>query len=286
MICSMNKSTDSDLDIQAYCRGLALQQIQMLTRLAEIAMQLAEGEGARAVAAQARAAQPEADEAAVEAAGAEAQEAGLAFSRFSSSVQRSLAQRARAAADLCARDKADRKARRARQRDHVTDALHALIWDAGQPTREPRRGRPSHQQPARAARPALSRRGRPDRGPAGRFGHHRPGLRPRPVRRMAPPGRRTGRTRPIRRRRPAPRPRSASVAGPGWHELMQQTLDAISDRDKAASLQAGVEARLKEPDVEALIDAEPPAPAAARLCRSLGIDFRGDYEEPDEPDTG
>ena len=86
MICSMESGAESDLDVQAYCRSLALQQIQMLTRLAEIAMQLAEAEGARAlaaqaVAAQARAARPEADEAAVEAAKAEAQEAGMAFGR-------------------------------------------------------------------------------------------------------------------------------------------------------------------------------------------------------------
>ncbi len=93
MICSMKKDPESDLDIQAYCRGLALQQVQMLTRLAEIAMQLAEAEGARAVAAQARAATPKAAEAVVQAARAEAQEAGRAFSRFSNSVQRSLAQR-------------------------------------------------------------------------------------------------------------------------------------------------------------------------------------------------
>ncbi|MGO1080148.1 hypothetical protein [Inquilinus sp. CA228] len=53
----------------------------------------------------------------------------MAFGRFSRSVQRSLALRSRAAADLCAGDKADRKARRARQRNHVTSALHALIWD-------------------------------------------------------------------------------------------------------------------------------------------------------------
>ncbi|KGM31410.1 hypothetical protein, partial [Inquilinus limosus] len=57
-----------DLDVQAYCRSLALQQIRMLTRLAEIAMQLAEAEGARAVAAQARAAQPQADEVSVQSA--------------------------------------------------------------------------------------------------------------------------------------------------------------------------------------------------------------------------
>ena len=94
-----------DLDVQAYCRSLALQQVRMLTRLAEIAMQLAEAEGARALAAQVRAAEPKADDASTEAARAEAREAGLAFSRFSNSVQRSLAQRARAADRLCARDR-------------------------------------------------------------------------------------------------------------------------------------------------------------------------------------
>ncbi|MBW8724555.1 MAG: hypothetical protein JF625_05290, partial [Inquilinus limosus] len=45
----MNAGADPDLDVQAYCRSLALQQIQMLTRLAEIAMQLAEAEGVRAI---------------------------------------------------------------------------------------------------------------------------------------------------------------------------------------------------------------------------------------------
>src|SRR5262249_9996878 len=119
IICSM-EPVPEDLDIQAYCRSLALQQIQMLTRLVEIAMQLAEAEGARAVAApavvaKAGAARPRADVAAVEAAGAEVQEAGMAFSRFSCSVQRSLLLRSRAAADLRAGDAADRKARRAGQ---------------------------------------------------------------------------------------------------------------------------------------------------------------------------
>lgn len=50
-----------DLDIQAYGRGLALQQVEMLTRLAEIGMQLAEGAGARALAVQAMAARPPAE---------------------------------------------------------------------------------------------------------------------------------------------------------------------------------------------------------------------------------
>ncbi|WP_395677683.1 hypothetical protein, partial [Inquilinus sp.] len=103
----------ADLDVQAYCRSLALQQIQMLTRLAEIGMQLAEAEGTRALSAQARAAEPKADATSVATARAEAQEAGLGFSRFSRSVQRSLSLRARAADQLCARDKtraADREA--------------------------------------------------------------------------------------------------------------------------------------------------------------------------------
>jgi hypothetical protein len=99
------EAAPADLDVQAFCRSLALQQIQMLTRLAEIAMQLAEGEGTRAVEAQARTAQPKADEAAVQTARAEAQEAGLAFSRFSRTVQRSVALRARAADTLSAREK-------------------------------------------------------------------------------------------------------------------------------------------------------------------------------------
>jgi hypothetical protein len=126
----------ADLDVQAYCRSLALQQIQMLTRLAEIGMQLAEAEGARALAAQARAAGPKADESSVGMARAEAQEAGLAFSRFSRSVQRSLSLRARAADGLCARDRAAapdreaaRKARRDRHREEVQEVLHGMIWD-------------------------------------------------------------------------------------------------------------------------------------------------------------
>ncbi|WP_342241452.1 hypothetical protein [Inquilinus sp. OTU3971] len=284
------KTASADLDIQAYCRSLALQQVQMLTRLAEIAMQLAEAEGARAIeaqarAAQVRAAQPKADAATMEAARAEAQEAGLAFSRFSRSVQRSLALRSRAAADLCAGDKADRKARRARQRDHVTDALYALIWDPAQSTQD--------------LDEADCRTNKLDERLDELYRDEDDRIEDRPVgavitglacglglsdewrRRAAdwsdppypPPP--TGTPAEIRERRRA-----------RLHELMRQTLDLISDRDKAASVQAGIEARLAEPDIEALIDAEPPAPDAARLCRSLGIDFHGGGKDPDKPDTG
>jgi hypothetical protein len=278
------KKAPADLDIQAYCHDLALQQIQMLTRLAEIAMQLAEGEGVRAVAAQACAAQPKADEAAVQAARAEAQEAGMAFSRFSGSVQRSLALRSRAAAELCARDKADRKARRARQRNHVADALEALIWNPAQSTRE--LDEADHYTNNLHERLDELYRDEEDRIEDRQVGSVIMGLacglglsdewRRRAADWSDPPypPPPTGTPDEVRKRR-----RARLV------ELMQQTLDAI-DADKAAGLKAGIEARLAEPDVEALIDAEPPAPAAARLCRSLGIDFDAAYREPKEPDTG
>ncbi|HEY9346246.1 MAG TPA: hypothetical protein VIQ53_13090, partial [Inquilinus sp.] len=216
---------------------------------------------------------------------AEAREAGLAFSRFSNSVQRSLALRSRAAGDLLAGDKADRKARRARQRNHVTTALYALIWDPGQPTRD--LDEADHHTNNLHQRLDELYRDEDDRIEDRPVGSVITGLacglglsdewRRRAADWSDPPypPPPTGTPAEVRERRRA------------WlHELMRQTLAAISDRDKAAALQAGVEARLKEPDVEALIDTEPPAPAAARLCRSLGIDFRGDYEEPVEPDSG
>ncbi|MFE0755555.1 hypothetical protein ACFW16_16465 [Inquilinus sp. NPDC058860] len=46
-----------------------------------------------------------------------------------------------------------------------------------------------------------------------------------------------------------------------------------------------MEARLQMADVADLIDTELPTLAAARLCRSLGVDFDSDYVEPEEPDT-
>uniref|UniRef100_UPI001CE3DAB1 hypothetical protein n=1 Tax=Inquilinus sp. Marseille-Q2685 TaxID=2866581 RepID=UPI001CE3DAB1 len=125
----MDAGTDSDLDIQATCRSLALQQIGMLTRIAEIGMRLVEAEGAKAIA---QAEQPEAEQPSAP----PAKDHGLAFARHAGTVQRALMQRSRAAADLCARDKTDRKARRARQRNHVTEALYALIWDPAQSIEE------------------------------------------------------------------------------------------------------------------------------------------------------
>ncbi|MGK9235612.1 hypothetical protein KXS07_04075, partial [Inquilinus limosus] len=86
-----------DLDIQAYCRGLALQQVEMLSRLAEIGMRLAEGAGARALAAQAAKAEPKADETE---APARTDDPGLDFARYAHLVRQTLAQRARAARDL------------------------------------------------------------------------------------------------------------------------------------------------------------------------------------------
>ncbi|WP_225771634.1 hypothetical protein [Inquilinus sp. Marseille-Q2685] len=277
----MDTGADSDLDIQTYCRSLALQQVRMLTRLAEIAMQLAEAEGTRAVAAQARAAAPEADDDAVQAARAEAQQAGTAFGRFSRSVQRSLDLRSRAAADLCARDKADRRARRARQRNHVTEALYALIWDPGQETRELDEA-DYHTNNLHERLDALyeDEEDRIEDRPVGSVITGLAcglGLSDEWRRRAAdwsgppypPPP--TGSPGEIRARRRA-----------RLLDLMKRTLGAI-DPAKAPGLEAGIEARLQEPDVPALIDAEPPARAAARLCRSLGVDFAGDDEEPEEP---
>jgi hypothetical protein len=66
---------------------------------------------------------------------------------------------------------------------------------------------------------------------------------------------------------------------------MQHTINGIAP-DRIPILQAGLEAGLKEPDVEALIDAEPPVRAAKRLCASLGIESDNTYPAPKQPDTG
>ncbi|MGL4966480.1 MAG: hypothetical protein ACRC67_34980 [Inquilinus sp.] len=278
------KATPKDLDIQTYCRGLALQQIQMLTRLAEIAMQLAEGEGTRAVAAQARAAQPKADEAAVQTARAEAREAGLAFSRFSNSVQRSLALRSRAAGDLLAGDKADRKARRARQRNHVTDALHAVIWDPDMSTEE-------HDK-------AEDRTTDLDERLDALYRDEDNRVEDRPVGAViAGLACGLGLSDEWRRRAsdwsdpPYPPPLTGTAAETRkrrWDrlvELMRQPL-RYAEADEIPALLAGIEARLQEPDVPALLDAEPPMRVAERLCRSLGLEPYPHLDWADKPDSG
>jgi hypothetical protein len=272
----------ADLDIQAYCRSLALQQVQMLTRLAEIAMQLAEAEGTRAIAAQARAAQPKADEAAVQAARVEAQEAGMAFGRFSRSVQRSLALRSRAAADLCAGDKADRRARRARQRNHVAEALESLVWD---PELSPGERIRAEEHDLQEHLDALyeDEDNRIEDRPVGAVVAGLAcglGLSDAWRRRASDwsdppyPPPLTDTPDEIRERR------RARVL-----ELLSQPLRTM-DRDEIPALMAGIEARLREPDVPAMIDAEPPMRVAERLCLSLGLEPYPDLDWADKPDTG
>ena len=75
MIRSMKRDADPDLDVQAHCRSLALQQLGMLTRIAEIGMRLVEAEGAKAIA---QAERPEAGQAEAAAPRADAPAAGAA----------------------------------------------------------------------------------------------------------------------------------------------------------------------------------------------------------------
>ena len=293
MIRSMTQGTDSDLDIQDYCRGLALQQIRMLTRLAEIAMQLAEAEGVRAVAAQARAAQPEADEAAVQAARAEAQQAGLAFSRFSNSVQRSLAQRARAADSLCAREKAqaaDREAarqdRRDRHRDEVEDVLRDVIWEVARDTgcdaavlhdelEERLDDLYDDEDVAVEDRPLGSVMAGLACGLGVTEEWRRHWARTRPgTPRPAKPAGGAGKVEAERARR-----RDAAVA------TIEQAFAKI-DPDRLPGLRAGLAVRLQEPDVIGWLDTQTTFTTADRLCRSLGVNPYLWLEDLDEPDTG
>jgi hypothetical protein len=280
----------ADLDVQAFCRSLALQQIQMLTRLAEIAMQLAEGEGTRAVAAQARAAQPKADEAAVQAARAEAQEAGLAFSRFSRTVQRSLALRARAADTLCAREKAQaaereatREARRDGQRNQVEETLREVIV---QEIEDPRR--------------AASLQDELDERVDDLYDSDEP-VEDRPLgsvmaglacglgiteewRRWAGPWQTTP--------RPA-RPAGDEAEIQAERDRRRDTARAMIERAfarldpaRVPGLKAGLAVRLQEADVIKWFDTETTYTIAERLSRSLGIDPHPWLHTSKAPDTG
>jgi hypothetical protein len=288
--------SSADLDVQAYCRSLALQQIQMLTRLAEIAMQLAEAEGARALAAQVRAAEPKADTAAVQAAWAEAREAGLAFSRFSNSVQRSLAQRARAADRLCARDKVEapdreaaRKARRDRHREQVREVLQDMIWNE---TEDLDRVDDLHAELDERIRHLYEDEDvRVEDRPVGsvmaglacglgfaeqwrNWAHGWPGT-PRPAR----PAGSEARIEAERAKR-----RDAAVAA-------VERACAQVDPARIDGIRAGLAVRLQEADVIEWLDTETIFTVTDRLCRSLGIDSSDCLESlcdqnPDTPDTG
>lgn len=286
----------ADLDVHAYCRSLALQQIRILTRLAEIAMQLAEGKGVRAVAAQARAAEPKADEAAVDAARAEARKAGLAFSRFSSSVQRSLAQRSRAADGLCARDQAqapDREAaRKARRNRHRLEVEHVMGCMVSDETKDDGKAEALEKELDRRIRDLYDDQDvRVEDRPLGsvmaglacgigfaeewrHWGLDWPRTRP------ARPSGSEGKVRAERARR-----RDAAVAA------IERVFPAL-DPARIDGIRAGLAVRLREADVIEWLDTEPTITVAERLCRSLGIDhllWLGRYldlEHPDAPDTG
>jgi hypothetical protein len=294
MICSMTVAAP-DLDIQAYCRSLALQQIQMLTRLAEIAMQLAEAEGARAIEAQARAAQsqaakPKADAAAVEAARAEAQEAGMAFSRFSRSVQHSLSLRSRAADNLCARDKAqavDREAaRQARRDDHrnqVERTLREIIWEE---IKDPDRVATLHDELDERIEDLYDSDEQVEDRPLGSV---MAGLAcglglteewrlwAGPWQATPRPARPAGGEAEIQAEHA--RRRDAAVAA------VEQAFAKL-DPARIDGLRAGLAVRLQEADVIQWFDTETTFTIADRLSRSLGIDPYLWLEDPDEPDTG
>jgi hypothetical protein len=282
----------ADLDVQAYCRSLALQQIQMLTRLAEIGMQLAEAEGARTLAAQARAAGPKADESSVGMARAEAQEAGLAFSRFSRSVQRSLSLRARAADGLCARDRAAapdreaaRKARRDRHREEVQEVLHGMIWDE---VEDDGRVDALHAElKDRVCDLYEDEAVRVEDRPVGsvmaglacglglgeewsRWGADGwPGT-PRP-------GRPAGSEARIAAERARRRDAAAAAVERVFPRLDPARIDAI---------RAGLAVRLQEADVIEWLDTETTDTVTQRLWRSLGIEPYLSSDPPDKPDTG
>jgi hypothetical protein len=294
MIRSMEPAA-ADLDVQAYCRSLALQQIQMLTRLAEIAMQLAEAEGARALSAQARAAEPKADETSVGTARAEAQEAGLGFSRFARSVQHSLSLRARAADSLCARDKAlaadreaARKARRDRHRSEVEQVMHCMVSDE---TKDDDKAEALEKELDRRIRDLYDDEVRVEDRPLGsvmaglacglgfaeEWRHWGLG---RPRTRTARPAGDVAEIQAERDRR-----RIAAAAA------VERAFPAI-DPARIDGIRAGLAVRLREADVIEWLDTEATITVAERLCRSLGIDhflWLGRYldlEDPDAPDTG
>ncbi|OWJ66645.1 hypothetical protein [Inquilinus limosus] len=279
------KEIPADFDPQAYGRGCALQQCEMLTRLAEIGMQLAETAGARALAAQDPAAQ-----ASMPAEAAEAQppavagDPGLAFARYAHLVRQTLAQRARAVQDLCARD-GGRDDRRARHREQVETQIDRLVWGDVE-----NRGRAAalDLQVAQAFAGLYRDQEDPveDRpvgsvvaglvcglGLAGKWNRLAPHRVSRPR-----PGRPDGSPEEIRAERAR---RRAAVAA--W---IEQAVDDLAEPAVAADIRAGLAVRMREPDVETLLDTESFGTAVVRLCRSLGFDIENDLDIPLENDDG
>ncbi|WP_342236267.1 hypothetical protein [Inquilinus sp. OTU3971] len=262
------KEIPADFDVQAYGRGCTLQQCEMLTRLAEIGMQLAETAGARALAAQAAEAQPKAAAAPAE---APAADPGLAFARYAHLVRQTLAQRARAVQDLCTRD-GGREARRARHREEVEDVIDRLIGaDRGTDLarsaalREPYceamanlyfdKDDPVEDRPVSSVVAGLVcglglvrqwRRYQP------RYENGRPGLP-------------AGSPEEIRAERDS---RRAAVVA-----MVEEAIDECADPARIADLKAGLAARLQEPDIDTLLDTASTEKATVRLCRSLAIDL-------------
>ncbi|MGO4722155.1 MULTISPECIES: hypothetical protein [unclassified Inquilinus] len=278
------KEMPADFDPQAYGRNCALQQAEMLTRLAEMGMQLAESAGARILGGQAPEAQPAAAAAPAEApAGlaAPAGDPGLAFVRYAHLVRQTVAQRARAVQDMCARD-GGHEARRTRHREQVETAIDSLVWGD---VEDRDRAAALDMQVNQAFADLYGDREDPveDR-PVGsvvtglvcglglarkwsRRARHRVS-RPRP-------GRPGGSAEEIAAERAR---RQAAVTA-----RVELAIDELAEPALAADIRAGLAVRLQEPDVERLIDTESTATAVVRLCRSLGFDIEGNLDIPLDP---